>query len=60
MALVWALQDFDVYVGGGSVPVVIFSDHNPLTFLQSLQSPNQQLIQWVLLLQPYSLDIRHF
>lgn len=28
LALVWALQHFDVYVGGGSIPVVIFSDHS--------------------------------
>ncbi|KAL0150446.1 hypothetical protein M9458_054263 [Cirrhinus mrigala] len=59
LALVWALQHFDVYIGGGSMPVVVFSDHNPLTFLQSLRSPNQRLIRWALLLQPYSLDIRH-
>ncbi|KAI2643088.1 Retrovirus-related Pol polyprotein from transposon 17.6 [Labeo rohita] len=59
LALVWALQHFDVYIGGGSMPVFVFSDHNPLTFLQSLRSPNQRLIRWALLLQPYSLDIRH-
>ncbi len=59
LALVWALQHFDVYVGGGSTPVVVFSDHNPLVFLQSLRSTNQRLIRWAVLLQPYSLDIRH-
>lgn len=58
LALVWALQHFDVYVGGGSTPVVVFSDHNPLVFLQSLRSTNQRLIRWAVLLQPYSLDIR--
>lgn len=59
LALVWAVQNFDVYVGGGSMPVVVFSDHNPLTFLQSLRSPNQRLLRWAILLQPYSLEIRH-
>lgn len=59
LALIWALQHFDVYVGGGSGPVVVFTDHNPLTFLQSLHSPNQRLIRWALFLQSYSLDIRH-
>jgi hypothetical protein len=59
LALIWALQHFDVYVGGGSVSLVVFTDHNPLTFLQSLHSPNQRLIRWALFLQSYSLDIRH-
>ena len=59
LALIWALQHFDVYVGGGSRPVVVYSDHNPLTFLHSLQSPNQRLMRWALFLQPYNLIIRH-
>ena len=49
----------NVYVGGGVVPVVVFSDHNPLTFLHQLQNPNQRLMRWALFLQPYNLQIRH-
>lgn len=59
LALIWALQHFDVYVGGGLHPVVVFSDHNPLTFLGSLQNANQRLMRWALFLQPYRLSIRH-
>ena len=59
LALVWALQHFDVYVGGGVHPVVVYSDHNPLTFLHSLQSPSQRLMRWKLFLQPYNLSIWH-
>lgn len=58
LALVWGLQHFDVYVGTGA-PLVVYTDHNPLTFLRSLQNPNQRLMRWALFLQPYSLDIRH-
>ena len=58
LALVWALGHFDVYVGSG-VPVEVFTDHNPLTFLNSLRCPNQRLIRWSLMLQSYCLDIRH-
>lgn len=59
LALIWALQHFEVYVGGGVNPVVVFTDHNPLTFLHSLQNPNQRLMRWCLFLQPFNLDIRH-
>jgi len=47
-----------IYVGSGS-SLVIYTDHNPLTFLRSLQNPNQRLMRWALILQPYHLDIRH-
>lgn len=57
LALIWALQHFQVYVGSG--PVVVFSDHNPLTFLSTLQAPSQRLVRWALFLQSYTLEIRH-
>ncbi len=59
LALIWALQHFEVYVGGGCKPLVVYTDHNPLTFLHSLQNPNQRLMRWCLFLQPFNLDIRH-
>ena len=59
LGLIWALQHFEVYVGSGSTPLTVMTDHNPLTFLKSLQNPNQRLMRWALFLQPYNLDIRH-
>ena len=59
LALVWALQHFAVYMDSGVVPIVVFTDHNPLTFINSLRCPNQRLIRWSLFLQAYNLDIRH-
>ena len=59
LALILALKHFDVYVGGSSTPVVVYTDHNPLTFLNSLQCPNQRLVRWSLFLQSYCLDIRY-
>lgn len=58
LALIWALQHFDVYVGSGA-SLTVFTDHNPLTFLKSLHNPNQRLMRWSLFLQPYNLVIRH-
>lgn len=59
LALIWALRRFAVYTESSSVPVKVFTDHNPLTFLHSLQNPNQWLIRWCLFLQAHSLDIHH-
>lgn len=59
LALIWALQHFEVYVGSAEGPLVVFTDHNPLVFLHSLQNPNQRLMRWCLFLQGYLLDIRH-
>lgn len=59
LALIWALQHFEVYLFVGTMPIVVYTDHNPLTFLLSLQNPNQRLIRWSLFLQPYALEIHH-
>ncbi|XP_023191398.1 uncharacterized protein LOC111608951 [Xiphophorus maculatus] len=57
LALILALQHF-VYLGGGA-PIVVYTDHNPLTFLTTLKCPNQRLVRWLLFLQSFSLDIRY-
>lgn len=59
LALIWALQHFEVYVGSVSGPLVVYTDHNPLVYLHSLRCPNQRLTRWCLFLQSYALEIRH-
>ncbi len=58
LSLIWALQHFDVYVAAGG-PIVVYTDHNALTFLRSLRCPNQRLTRWSLFLQAYNLDFRY-
>lgn len=41
LALLLALQHFEVYVGSSSVPVVVYTDHNPLVFLSRMYNQNQ-------------------
>lgn len=36
-----------------------YTDHNPLTFMYSLECLNQRLIRWSLFLQSFCLDIQH-
>lgn len=59
LALILARQHFEIYISCGIGPVIIYTDHNPLTFMNTLKSPNQRLIRWALFLQAFSLDIRH-
>lgn len=33
LPLVWDLKYFEVYVSSGGSPVVVYTDHNPLSFL---------------------------
>ena len=50
LALVLALQHFEVYVTSSSLPIKVFSDHNPLVFLHKLKDKNQRLLRWSLML----------
>ena len=58
LALILALQYFDIYVAAAGGPITVFMDHNPLTFLHKLKNKDQlRLMRWSLLLQQYCLDI---
>ena len=59
LALILAIQQFKVYLTSSTSPIVVFSDHNPLSFLHKLKNKNQRLLRWSLLLQEFNLDIRH-
>ena len=58
LALILAIQQFEVYLTTSTSPIVVFSDHNPLSFLHKLNK-NQTLLRWSLLLQEFNLDIGH-
>ena len=45
LALVLALQHFDIYVTAAEGPVVVFNDHNPLIYLKNLKNKNQRLLR---------------
>ena len=59
LALVLAVQHFEVYVSSVVGDVVVYSDHNPLTFLAKFQSSNARVFRWSLILQPYGLKVKH-
>ena len=59
LALLLALKHYDFYVSAAQFPLVIYTDHNPLVFLNRLKNKNQRLLRWSLTLQYYDLDICH-
>ena len=59
LALLFALQYFEVYLGSTSQPVQVYTDHNPLVFLAHMRNSNQRLMRWSLLLQDFNLHIFH-
>ena len=59
LALLRALDHFEVYVGGYSHSTVVFTDHNPLTFVTKMKNKNQRLLNWCLTLQKLNIRIEH-
>ena len=59
LALVLAIQHFEIYVSSSPQPVVVFTDHNPLVFLNRMKNKNRRLLGWSLYLQEYNLDIKY-
>jgi len=41
------------------MPVVVYTDHSPVQFLQRMSNFNQKLLRWNLELQEYNLTIKH-
>ena len=59
LGIVLALQHFEVYVCSAKMPLVVYTDHNPLVFLNKLKNKNRHLLNWSLMLQEYDLQIKH-
>ena len=59
LALVLVLQHFDAYLNTTKHRIVVYTNHNPLTFINKMKNHNQRLLRWGLLMQGYPLDIRH-
>ncbi|KAK8374395.1 hypothetical protein O3P69_011259 [Scylla paramamosain] len=58
LSFVSAIQKLKCYLHASVKPLQVFTDCNPLTFLQRNKFTNQRLLRWSLL-QPYDVTIRH-
>ena len=59
LALVMAVQYFEVYLGSASDYITVYTDHNPLVFIDRMRNSNQRIMRWSLILQPYPLHIKY-
>lgn len=59
LALVLALNNFEVYIGSSSYPITVYTDHNPLIFIHRMRNSNQRLMRWALFVQAFNLDMKH-
>ena len=45
LALVLALKHFDVYLNTTVEPVMVYTDHNPIVFINKMRDKNQRLLR---------------
>ena len=57
LAMVMALQYFKIYVKNTKVPVIVYTEHNPLRFIAKMKDKNEKILRWTLVLQLYNIKI---
>ena len=56
-AALWALNKFKHWVPGAHI--VLYSDHNPLTYLTESSPKSSKLMRWSLALQEFNVEFRY-
>jgi hypothetical protein len=59
LGLVLALQHYEVYLCVTTEPIMVYTDHNPLVFLEKMRHKNQRLLRWALFVQSFNLKVQH-
>lgn len=59
LTLVMSLSHFEVYVSSVHGPTILYTDHNPLIYVNRMKNKNRRVLSWSLILQEFDLDIRH-
>ena len=59
LSLILNLNHFEVYLKYSPFPVEVFTDNNPLTFINKCKQNNKRILRWSLLLQEYNLEMFH-
>ena len=59
LGIVLALEKFEVFLAGSSFAITVFTDHNPLVFIEKVKFKNARVLRWALALQPYHIIVQH-
>ena len=58
LAVILGLKHFDVYIDNG-LPIIIYTDHNTVTFLHKMKGKYRRLFCWSLFIQEYDIIFKH-
>ena len=56
LAIIQCLEKFEPYL---EKHAIVYGDHNPLKFVETMKTKNARLARWALILQGKDLEIRH-
>jgi hypothetical protein len=56
LAIVLAVRSFRSYISCGTI---IYTDHEPLSFINKMSTTNNRILRWSLELEPYELVVKH-
>ena len=56
-AVIWSLRKFRSWIFLSKI--IVFSDHNPLSFLTEAAPKSAKLARWALALQEFNIDFRY-
>ena len=59
LALVSSFKHFECYLSVPGYQTLVFSDHNPLTFIEKARLTNQRILRWALTLQAFNFRMAH-
>jgi len=59
LGLILALNHFDVYLNPTVMLIIVYTDHNPIVFINKMKDKNNCLLRLSLILQQYNMDIKH-
>ena len=59
LALQRSLEHFEVYLQASPHTMEVYTDHNPLAFVNQMKTKSGSLLNWNLAMQEYNLNINH-
>ena len=57
LGVVWGTDHFHYFLLGA--PFIVYTDHNPLSYLRGVAQPQGRLVRWMLKLEQYEYEIRY-